>query len=188
MVGGEAGGIDLSKVFAGRYLRSPVFDWLDANYDEIVRLNKGRHIAWQPVAEHLAAIKIFDGSGKPPSARRIANIWLAIKRMRTADLLAEEEPRAPKMAFAVAEASRAEPEEGRSTDNPVNLPSRRRAQAAEERLAVPEEEVLAMLADVRDGMHHDDRHFGGQRPPNPFRDQLASKQSGAPALPSPEEK
>jgi hypothetical protein len=167
-----SGGTDLSSIFAGRYLRSPVFDWLDEKYLEIVRLNVGRRIAWKPVAEHLATIEVHDGSGKPPTTRRLANIWLAVKAARSGELPVSIGRRQNTLPVERERSLDARPELVRGpvgTDPPA--PQRRRRAVEEPPEEVSDEAALEQLADFWDSMETGDGAAGRQKK-NKFRERL----------------
>jgi hypothetical protein len=63
--------------------RSPVFQWLDEHYLDIIE-GRGERlvISWVELAAYMTANAILDGEGKPPTPKRLALTWQAVKQSR----------------------------------------------------------------------------------------------------------
>ena len=63
--------------------RSPVFQWLDEHYLDIIEVRGERLvISWVELAAYMTANAILDGEGKPPTPKRLALTWQAVKQSR----------------------------------------------------------------------------------------------------------
>jgi hypothetical protein len=74
----------LRRMVAGTNRHSPVFEWLDLRYLDLMDASSGgARISWGELAAHMAANGIMDGHGKPPSRSRLALTWQVVKNSRS---------------------------------------------------------------------------------------------------------
>jgi hypothetical protein len=192
----------LQRMIAGGSRRSPVFDWLDQHYLDIVEARGDRLvISWVELAAYMEANAILDGHGKLPTPRRLAWTWQAVRRSRAGMPARSRTKRSDVRGTAarpIAEASPISPVPMPATGpvseplvaNSPTLPRRRRG-VEETHEEISEEAALEHLAEFWDSLETAD---GGswRKQKNKFRDRLdalraakADEQTGGKKTPTP---
>jgi hypothetical protein len=72
----------LDSILQAAHERSPLYDWMDMNYERIAALTGGRRIRWKGLVAYLADQGIRDGEGKVPTAARMSSTWWKVKAAR----------------------------------------------------------------------------------------------------------
>lgn len=62
--------------------RSPLFWYLYANHDDLLRKAKGSRIKWTHVCVDLEPLGLLDGKGKPPTPQRASRTFANVRELK----------------------------------------------------------------------------------------------------------
>ncbi len=97
--------------------RSPFYEWLFELHDDLVA--HGGRLVWKSICERAAELGKHDGVGKPPTPRRAAKTWLAVRTAKAVEVgrlktepvsLARDSPQQDHARPPATHASRSEPQ------------------------------------------------------------------------------
>ncbi len=89
--------------------RSPLFWYLYANHDDLLRKAKGSRIKWIHVCVDLEPLGLLDGKGKPPTPQRASRTFANVRALKAREQAARDKRRPARAR---------EPERGKNADRP----------------------------------------------------------------------
>lgn len=89
--------------------RSPLFWYLYANHDDLLRKAKGSRIKWTHVCVDLEPLGLLDGKGKPPTPQRASRTFANVCALKAREQAARDKRQ---------RARAREPERGKDADRP----------------------------------------------------------------------
>jgi len=89
--------------------RSPLFWYLYANHDDLLRKAKGSRIKWTHVCVDLEPLGLLDGKGKPPTPQRASRTFANVCALKAREQAARDKRQ---------RARAREPERGKNADRP----------------------------------------------------------------------
>ncbi len=106
----------------GRGRHSPLYQWMQANYDDFAAMLADSRPSWNKIAAGFAAMELHDGQGRPPTGECVRKTWWSVRQARAkaeaANYSKVPQPLAPgEVALGVRLAPVSEP-------SPVNVQTR----------------------------------------------------------------
>lgn len=89
--------------------RSPLFWYLYANHDDLLRKAKGNRIKWAHVCVDLEPLGLLDGKGKPPTPQRASRTFANVRELKAQQQAARDKRQPARVR---------EPERGVNADRP----------------------------------------------------------------------
>lgn len=89
--------------------RSPLFWYLYANHDDLLRRAKGSRIKWTHVCVDLEPLGLLDGEGKPPTPQRASRTFANVRALKAREQAAHDKRQKTRAR---------EPERGKNADRP----------------------------------------------------------------------